>query len=83
MQEQHAQKIGLHTPGMQMSDVYSLWSATNTVQMMSAHTKDPKEIKKYLSLGQKARFWYGPRVKREKEDAYADSDIGVIIKLHK
>ena len=61
MQEQDAQMIGVHTPGMQMSDVYSLWSATNTIQMLSAHTRDKQEIKKYLSLGQKARYWYAPK----------------------
>ena len=83
MQEQYAQKIGVHTPGMQMSDVYSLWSATNTVQMLSAHTRDKQETKKYLSLGQQARYWYAPRGKKEKEDSYGDSDLGVMIELHK
>ena len=46
---------------MQLSDVYSLWSATNIVQMVSAHTKDPKELKGFLKLGQKAHFNYMPR----------------------
>ena len=83
MQEQYAQKIGVHTPGMQMSDVYSLWSATTTVQMLSAYTRDKQEIKKYLSLGQKARYWYAPREKKEKEDSHVDSDLGILIELHK
>ena len=83
LQEQYAQKIGVHTLGMQMSDVYSLWSATTTVQMLSAYTRDKQEIKKYLSLGQKARYWYAPRDKKEKEDSYIDSDLGILIELHK
>ena len=66
-----------------MSDVYSLWSATNTVHMLSAHTRDKQEIKKYISLGQKARYWYAPREKKEKEDSYVDSDSGILIELHK
>ena len=44
MQEQYAQNLGVHTPGMQMSDVYSTWSATTTVQLLPAHTRDKKEI---------------------------------------
>ena len=68
---------------MQMSDVYSIWSATNTVQMMSEHTRDVAEIKKHLGLGQKARFWYGHLPKHEKEDAYRDMHLGILIKLHK
>ena len=83
MQEQYAQNMGVHTPGMQMSDVYSTWSATTTVQLLSAHTRDKQEIKKYLSMGQKARFWYAPRTKKEKQDSYVDSDLGVLIELHK
>ena len=83
MQEQYAQNMGIHTPGMQMSDVYSTWSATTTVQLLSVHARDKQEIKKYLSMGQKARFWYAPRPKKGKEDSYVDSDLGVLIKLHK
>ena len=64
MHEQYAQSMGVHTPGMQMSDVYSTWSATTTVQLLSAHTRDKQEIKKYLGVGQKARFWYAPRPKK-------------------
>ena len=82
MQEQYAQNMGVHTPGMQMSDVYSTWSATTTVQLLSAHTRDVQEMKKYLSMGQKARFWYAPRTKKEKEDSYIDSDLGVLNELH-
>ena len=66
-----------------MSDVYSLWSATTTVQLLSAYTRDKQEIRKYLSLGQKARFWYAPRSKKEKEDSYIDSDLGVLVEIHK
>ena len=83
MQEQYAQKIGVHTPGMQISDVYSLWSATNTVQRLSGHTRDKQEVKKYLSLGQKARYWYAPRGKKENEDSYGDADLGIMIEQHK
>ena len=68
---------------MQMSDVYSLWSGTNTVQMMSVHTKDTKEMAKYQSLGQKARFMYGHRPKHDKEDTYGDTEFRVLIELHK
>ena len=66
-----------------MSDVYSLWSATTTVQLLSSHTRDKQEIKKYLSLGQKARCWYAPRAKKEKEDSYMDSELGILVELHK
>ena len=66
-----------------MSDIYSVWSATNTVQMMSEHTRDPKEMKRYLGLGQKARFWYGHRPKNDKEEACRDADLGILIELHK
>ena len=83
MQEQYAQHLGIQTPGMQIADVYSVWSATETVQLLSRHTRDTKEIAKYMSTGQKARFWYAPRPKKEKEDSYVDSDLGVLIELHK
>ena len=59
MQENYVKQIGSHTAGMQMSDIYSVWSATNTVQMMSEHTRDPKEIKKYLGLGRRPDFGMG------------------------
>ena len=45
VQEYYAKKLGWHTAGMQMSDVYSVWSATNTVQMMSEHTRDIADMK--------------------------------------
>ena len=83
MQEQYAQTMGIHTPSMQMSDVYSLWSAITTIQLLSAHTRDTKVYQKYLGVGQKARFWYAPRPKKEKEDTYVDSDLGVLTELHK
>ena len=83
MQEDYVKKLGWHTAGMQMADIYSVWSATNTVQMMSAHTRDTKEMTKYLGLGQKVRFWYGHRPKKDKEDTYRDTDLGVMIELHK
>ena len=83
LQEHHAQHLGIQTPGMQLADVYSVWSATATVQLLSSHTRDAKEIAKYMSTGQKARFWYAPRPKKEKEDSYVDSDLGVLIELHK
>ena len=82
MQEYYAQKLGWHTVGMQMSDVYTVWSATNTVQMMSEHIRDTTEMKKYLGLGQNARFWYGHRPKHDKEDAYRDANLGILIELH-
>ena len=68
---------------MQMSHVYSLWSATDTVQMISVHTKDTKEMAKNLSLGQMSRFMYGHRPKHEKEETYRDTDLGILIELHK
>ena len=83
VQEHYAQQLGLHTAGMQLADVYRIWSAANTMQMMSEHTRDPKEIKKYLGMGQKARFWYRHRPKNDKEEAYKDADLGVMIELHK
>ena len=83
VQEYYAKQIGWHTAGMQMSDIYSVWSATNIVHMMSEHTRDPKEMQKYLGLGQKARFWYGQRPKNDKEESYRDADLGVMIELHK
>ena len=83
MQEQYAQHIGVHTAGMQMSDAYSIWSATTTIQLLSVHTRDIKEYRKYLGTGQKARFWYAPRPKKEKEDTYVDSDLGVLTELQK
>ena len=36
-----------------------------------------------MGLGQKARFWYGHRPKNYKEDAYRDTDLGIMIELHK
>ena len=51
--------------------------------MMSAHTRDIKEISKDLGLGQKARFWSGHGPKHDTEDAYKDADLGVIIEFHK
>ena len=83
MQEYYVKNLGWQTAGMQMADVYNIWSATNTVQMISEHTRDISEIKKYLSLGQKARFWYGHRPKNDKEAAYRDAHLGVMIELHK
>ena len=82
-QEQYAQHLGVRTPGNQMADAYSIWSATTTVQLLSSHTRDAKEIAKYLGTGQKAKFWYAPRQKKEKEDSYTDSDLGVMVELHK
>ena len=64
-----------------MADTYSLWSATNIVQIMSAHTSDTKEMTKYLGFGQKAHFWYGHRPKHDKEDTYRDTDLGVMNEL--
>ena len=63
--------------------IYSLWSATNTVQMMSAHTRDIKEMSTCLGLGQKARSWYGHRLKNDKEDACKDAELGILVELHK
>ena len=83
MQEYYVKNLGWQTAGMQMADAYNIWSATNTVQMMSEHTRDVSEIKKYLSLGQKARFWYGHRPKNDKEAAYRDAHLGIMIELHK
>ena len=77
--QEYAKQIGWHTAGVKLSDIYSVWSATSTVQMMSEHTRDPKEISKYLSLGQKARFWYGHRPKHDKEDASRDAELGIMI----
>ena len=51
--------------------------------MISEHTRDIAEIKKYLGLGQKARFESGRRPKNDKEDAYKDADLGILIELHK
>ena len=34
-------------------------------------------------MGQKARFWYAPRPKKEKEDSYVDTDSGVLTELDK
>ena len=42
-QEYYAQHIGWQTAGMHMADIYSMWSATNFIQMMSAHTRGPAE----------------------------------------
>ena len=83
MQEYYIKNLGLQTASMQMADVYSVWSATNTVQMISEHTRDISEMRKYLSLGQKARYWYGHRPKNDKESAYRDAHLGVMIELHK
>ena len=54
IQECYVKHLGWHTAGMQIADIYSLWSATNTIQMMSSYTRDVKEMSKFLGLGQKA-----------------------------
>ena len=53
MQEYYIKNLGMQTAGMRMADVYSLWSATNTVQMISEHTRDIVEMKNTLALGKK------------------------------
>ena len=34
-------------------------------------------------MGQKARYMYGKRPKHEKADTYRDTDLGILIELHK
>ena len=36
-----------------------------------------------FGLGAKTRFWYGHRPKDDKEDAYRDTDLGIMIELYK
>ena len=83
LQEQYAHHLGIRIPGNQMADAYSIWSATTAIQLLSVHTRDTKEYRKYLGDGHKARFWYAPRPKKEKEETYVDSDLGVLTELHK
>ena len=67
MQEQYAQNMGVHTPGMQMSDVYSMWSATTTVKLLSAHTRDTQEIKNISAWDKRPDSGMHPEPKKRKK----------------
>ena len=53
------------------------------MQHLSQHTKDPKELKSYLTIGQKAQFYYRPRRPKEKESIYTDKVLGIAVELKK
>ena len=88
-QEHYVKNLGWHTAGMQTADIYiyiciySIWSATAVKKLLSVHTRNQKEYTKDLPMGQKAKFMYGRRPKHEKEDTYRDTDLGILIELHK
>ena len=60
-QEYYEIAIGTQTQSTRLADRYSACSATAAVQHLSQHTKDPNELKSYLSIGQTAHFYYRPR----------------------
>ena len=68
---------------MHTADVYSIWSATTVVQLLSVHTRDAEAYAKYLNIGQKARYIHGKRPKNDEEETYRDADLGILNELHK
>ena len=82
-QEYHAQQIRWQTVGMQLADVYSMWSATNVIQMLSEHTRDKQEYKKYLGLGQKASISMLRDTEWIRRKHIGMLTLGVLIELHK
>ena len=68
---------------MQLADANSFWSATSVVQVFSEHTGDSVEYKEYLGIGQKAQFIYANRQELDKEREYMDTNLGILIEVHK
>ena len=82
-QEYYSIGIGTQKQSNRLADRYSTWSAVSAVQYLSQHTKDTKELKEYLSIGQKPRFYYQPRRPKVKEDVYTDKPLGIMVELKK
>ena len=82
-QEYYSIGIGTQQASVRLADSYSTWSATSAVQYLSQHTKDVKELKSYLSLGQQGKFDYQPRRPKVKENVYTDKHLGIVVELKK
>ena len=82
-QEYYSIGIGTQNQSIRLADRYSTWSAIAAVQHLSQHTKDPKELKDYLSVGQKAHFYYQPRRRKDKEDIYIVKALGTMVEIKK
>ena len=66
-----------------LGDQYCEWSATLTVQNISQHFQEDREIKKYIGLGQPMEYSYSQRPKRKPKENIRIKTIGFLTDVYK
>ena len=83
IQELYLDELGIGQNARELGNKYCAWSAKLTVQNISQHCKEAKEIRSHMGMGQPLSHTYQARPEREPKENIRNKTIGFLTEGYK